>query len=526
MILDLVAQVTDTPVTTIINTHSHYTQVGANPDFPSSVRIVAHATTRANIADLGVLPALVEGRGLPTQTFDDYTSLGTGADHIALYHFGRGHTAGDTWVVFPEARVLHTGDIFPGHRLPFIDVNHGGSGIEINDTLHQALAAITGVDTVIPGQGFPLTWGDFAQYVSFYDHFLQSVQSGFATDDTVDNVSNTWTMPPTHGDYPRPDLAALRRGIRVVFDELMVAEFLPATPAFSSLETLASPAPVRDDVSRPLTYDRLGATLNQIVDRFQRNSDAPAATASRAAAAYAPLYRDGSVAITVYTQADYADELADYLASREVIPRNVGQDYLEAYVPVPLLGPLSQQPGVIRVNAIIPPEPNVGQVPLSGADGHNAASWTAHGVTGQGVKVGVIDKGFYNFPELQGRELPRSVAARCYVDIGEFTANLSDCTRRSAHGTAVVEVLVDVAPDVTLYIANPRSRGDLQKTVEWMANKGVHIINHSMTWSHDGLGDGRSHASDSPLRTVDLAVSRGILWINAGGNHDRNFLVW
>ena len=30
-------------------------------------------------------------------------------------------------------------------------------------------------------------------------------------------------------------------------------------------------------------------------------------------------------------------------------PRNVGEDYIEAYVPVTLLGAVSEQPGVIRV---------------------------------------------------------------------------------------------------------------------------------------------------------------------------------
>ena len=38
--------------------------------------------------------------------------------------------------------------------------------------------------------------------------------------------------------------------------------------------------------------------------------------------------------------------------------RNVGEDYIEAYVPVMLLGPASEQPGVLRVREIIPPNPD------------------------------------------------------------------------------------------------------------------------------------------------------------------------
>ena len=34
----------------------------------------------------------------------------------------------------------------------------------------------------------------------------------------------------------------------------------------------------------------------------------------------------------------------------------MGEDYIEAYVPVTLLGELSHQPGVLRVREIIPPQ--------------------------------------------------------------------------------------------------------------------------------------------------------------------------
>ncbi len=35
-------------------------------------------------------------------------------------------------------------------------------------------------------------------------------------------------------------------------------------------------------------------------------------------------------------------------------PRNTGDDYIEAYVPVSLLGELSEQPGVFRVRELLP----------------------------------------------------------------------------------------------------------------------------------------------------------------------------
>ena len=77
---------------------------------------------------------------------------------------------------------------------------------------------------------------------------------------------------------------------------------------------------------------------------------------------------------------------------------------------------------------------------------------------------------------------------------------------------------MDVAPDVSLYIADPDTLSDLKATVEWMVSEGVSVINHSMHWEFDGPGDGTSPLSISPLNTVDAAVAAGIVWTNAAGN--------
>ena len=50
------------------------------------------------------------------------------------------------------------------------------------------------------------------------------------------------------------------------------------------------------------------------------------------------------------------DEVIAFLEENGGDPRNVGEDYVEAYVPVTLLGPASEQPGVLRVREIVPPE--------------------------------------------------------------------------------------------------------------------------------------------------------------------------
>ena len=61
------------------------------------------------------------------------------------------------------------------------------------------------------------------------------------------------------------------------------------------------------------------------------------------------------MAVTIHLSGN-ADDVAQFLEDNGGDPRNVGEDYIEAYVLVILLGPVSERPGVIRVRDIIRPE--------------------------------------------------------------------------------------------------------------------------------------------------------------------------
>src|SRR5438552_17365182 len=90
------------------------------------------------------------GIGLPKRTFKDKMSIGTGNDRIDLFYFGRGHTNGDAWVLFPALRVVHAGDIFSGKNIPLLDANNGGSAAVIADSLEKGLNALNkSADTII-----------------------------------------------------------------------------------------------------------------------------------------------------------------------------------------------------------------------------------------------------------------------------------------------------------------------------------------------------------------------------------------
>lgn len=229
-IIDQIKQLTDNPITTLINTHSHHDHVSGNVSFPSTVEIVTHEITRSNMQAMRPYTGRTEppvnvfaetnGQGLPTRTFTDKMSLGDGADRIDLYYFGRGHTGGDAWVVFPFLRTLHAGDIFLGKRVPFLDAENGGSGVEISETLQKAHDTIKNVDTIITGHSTQMTWSDLEKWAAFNRDFLETVKTGLSDGQSVDQIADAWTMPQTYTDYDAPNSSSVKRNVQVISDEL------------------------------------------------------------------------------------------------------------------------------------------------------------------------------------------------------------------------------------------------------------------------------------------------------------------
>ena len=309
---------------------------------------------------------------------------------------------------------------------------------------------------------------------------------------------------------PRPDAIALQ-----------------GLPAPEQGRIFAQPDDVQEDFElppvekEPLTYPNMDSHLNRLVEETESTRRETTSDAEQTTQSVEPML------VTFYVLPERINALREYLEANGVFVRNVGDDYIEAHVPLLLLSPASEQPGVLRVDTVIPPRSTQSRdrVISQGVGLHGADAWHNAGYRGRNVKVGVIDSGFEGFSQLQGGELPNNVTARCYFDGPQIpSSRLADCEVEGNHGTAVAETVADVAPDMELYISNPYSLGDLRNAVDWMVGQGVQIINVSLGWPYDGPGDGTSPFSNSPLKTIDVAESNGIVWVNAAGNDARR--VW
>jgi cyclase len=234
-LIDKIKTLTDKPVTTIINTHTHGDHVSGNVEFPPTVDVITQENTKKYMEQMNPVYGLQTaapdnifkqngGRGLPKRTFKDTWTIGSGEDQIELRYFGPAHTGGDAFVIFQNYRVMHVGDTMPTRDFPIMDRNSGGSGVAYSSTLAKA-AAVTGVDTIINGHNTTTTTpADLRLYSEFIADFVTFVQDAKKAGKTVDEVVNTWKTPAKYTGYAEPtdDAQRTARANRIKADAQVI----------------------------------------------------------------------------------------------------------------------------------------------------------------------------------------------------------------------------------------------------------------------------------------------------------------
>jgi cyclase len=214
-VLDKVKSVTPKPVTRIINTHTHGDHTGNDGFFGTTVEIIAHENTKTNMEKMDAFKG-DNAKFLPGKTYKDRLTLGSGKNRIELYYFGAGHTNGDTFVVFPDLRVLHTGDMFAWKDAPLCDRSNGGSCVAFPQTLSKVIANITDVDTIIPGHSPMQTPKDLQEYQQFLADLLTQAQAALTAGKTVDEAAAAFKVDK----YPGYKTERVKAAIQAIYDEM------------------------------------------------------------------------------------------------------------------------------------------------------------------------------------------------------------------------------------------------------------------------------------------------------------------
>ena len=216
VLLEKIKTVTSKPVTTIINSHTHGDHTGSNSGFPASVEIVAHENTKANMEKMDAFKG-DNAKFLPKKTYKDKLTLGSGKDRVDLYYFGRGHTNGDTWIVYPSLRVMQTGDMFAWKDAPVLDRNNGGSGLEYAATVGKALATVKDVDTLIVGHSPLRKMPELKEYQQFMTDFVAAVKQAKGAGKSVDDATASIDLSAKYKDYKKERYKA---AIQSIYDEM------------------------------------------------------------------------------------------------------------------------------------------------------------------------------------------------------------------------------------------------------------------------------------------------------------------
>ena len=216
VILDRIRSVTDKPVIRIINTHTHGDHTGSNSFFAPTVDIVAQANTKANMEKMDAFKG-ENAKFLPKETFTDSLTLGSGADRMELFYFGRGHTSGDAMIYYPSLRVLQTGDLFAWKDAPLYDRANGGSGVDEPQTLAKALARVTDFDVVIPGHSPLMRRSDLEQYQRYTADLLAQTRAAKAAGKTAEQAAAGIDLASKYPGYKSDRVAA---AVQAIYAEL------------------------------------------------------------------------------------------------------------------------------------------------------------------------------------------------------------------------------------------------------------------------------------------------------------------
>lgn len=182
--------------------------------------------------------------------------------------------------------------------------------------------------------------------------------------------------------------------------------------------------------------------------------------------------------------------------------------YLQLRVPVSALVDVAWVGGVKRVRE--PDMPTSKEIITEGRDDIFVNDWHSSGVTGEGVLVGVLDVTFGGLENALGSELP--------AEVGKTPASLGGI---NVHGTAVAEIVHDIAPGADLHLYEFATEVEFYERCDQIVADGVDVVNASIGFDNVWHADGTSPYT----QTVELVVDAGVTWVAAAGNEVGRYFI-
>lgn len=280
-----------------------------------------------------------------------------------------------------------------------------------------------------------------------------------------------------------------------------------------------SPAPAQQALPPPVTisperpHPKLETVLQLLAERRQEGVVAAQAFAQAQGIELA----DDAVRVVIEPLGESSREIDRTALERlGVTVEATSRGLMRARVPLLKLIPIADTVSGIRfIRRPYTPKP---AVTSQGVALIGAASYHSAGYYGQNTKVAVIDLGFSG--------LSGAIAAGEFGSgsgYGGSAAIDSSCTEDytgtgletgTEHGTAVAEIVYDMAPQAKLCLMKIGDEVDLENAKDDAISKGARIVNHSVAWFNTNFYDGTGVIAD----IASAARDNNILWVNAAGN--------
>ncbi|MBW4437310.1 MAG: S8 family serine peptidase [Pleurocapsa minor GSE-CHR-MK-17-07R] len=284
----------------------------------------------------------------------------------------------------------------------------------------------------------------------------------------------------------------------------------------------ASAVPPPDAATRRETYQGLTTELSELFRAVVLGEAQAQAVVDQI---FGLQISGSNVLVTIYLQdASFVDSVSAAVTAAGGTVSDSFSYVMDASLPIDQLVNIGAQPGVMAIDANRPPITLDDEIPANGqSDGEQGASaqaattqgvaasnanvWHASNYRGSGIRVAVIDAGFFDYTGRQASgELPPGARLVAYT---------TPLGTGSTHGTNVAEIVYDMAPDSTIYLAVPTGLGNFGNLVQDLAcNQGVKVIQSSIGYMAQTPADGTGFFAEA----VTAARNCGALYVQAAGN--------
>lgn len=200
-LIDELKKKQEQPFRLLINTHHHGDHTAGNISFKGIVqRVLAHENSKKNQEAVAIKNKTEDKQLYPDQTFGTLWCEKIGAEKICLYHWGAGHTNGDSFTHFQHANIVHCGDLVFNRRHPYVDRSAGANMKNWIAVLDKALHKFSRKTKYVfghSGDGYKVTGkaDDLRKFQDYLGNTLKFVEAEIKSGKSKEEILKATIIP-------------------------------------------------------------------------------------------------------------------------------------------------------------------------------------------------------------------------------------------------------------------------------------------------------------------------------------------